>query len=337
MPGAEPPKPTPRASRGFTYFSPHTKAALKLQAVWRGHRTREHETEAEKRAAALLDEAQHLGEMPTSVADLPPPPSASELTALGASPGANKLKAPLTPASGKVCVTGASGFIAMHLVSQLLAKGYTVVATVRSESKAAKVQALGEAYPGKLTVVGGCDLTTHGSFDAAIAGCVAVYHTASPFYPAADKGAGLSAAGFEELVLPAVMGTRTVLESCKLAGTVKRVVVTASFACIVNASFEPDAMYNDSIWNFGSFPNEERVWTQTGAGMHAYRYSKIMAEKTAWDFSRHRETGFDIVTINPPFVLGQNLDKASTPDELNESSSLVYKWLTGKMQFPPNG
>ena len=50
-----------------------------------------------------------------------------------------------------------------------------------------------------------------------------------------------------------------------------------------------------------------------------------------------RETGFDIVTINPPFVLGQNLDKASTPDELNESSSLVYKWLTGKMQFPPNG
>ena len=60
-------------------------------------------------------------------------------------------------------------------------------------------------------------------------------------------------------------------------------------------------------------------------------------EKTAWDFSRHRETGFDIVTINPPFVLGQNLDKASTPDELNESSSLVYKWLTGKMQFPPNG
>ena len=39
------------------------------------------------------------------------PPSAEELTALGASPGPTKLTEPLTPESGKVCVTGASGFI----------------------------------------------------------------------------------------------------------------------------------------------------------------------------------------------------------------------------------
>ena len=44
----------------------------------------------------------------------------------------------------------------MHLVSQLLAKGYEVVATVRAASNAAKEASLGEPYPGKLTVVDGC-------------------------------------------------------------------------------------------------------------------------------------------------------------------------------------
>jgi nucleoside-diphosphate-sugar epimerase len=263
--------------------------------------------------------------------------SAAELTALGASPGRTKLSTPLTAASGKVCVTGASGFIAMHLVSQLLAKNYEVVATVRSEAKAAQVKALGDRYPGKLKVVGGCDLLTAGSFDAAVAGCVAVYHTASPFYVAQDKGAGVSAAGFGELVLPAVLGTRTVLESCKLAGTVKRVVVTASFACILNTSFAPDVTYHDGVWNVGSFPNANREWTQAGAGMHAYRYSKIMAEKTAWDFAAQPDTPFDVVTINPPLVIGQNLDTADTPEKLNESSLLVYKWLTSKPTLGPNG
>ena len=33
-----------------------------------------------------------------------------------------------------VCVTGASGFIAAHLVKQLLEQGYTVKATVRGEA-----------------------------------------------------------------------------------------------------------------------------------------------------------------------------------------------------------
>lgn len=275
--------------------------------------------------------------MAPSVSDLPPVPTSEELRALGATPGPTKLRTPLTPQSGRVCVTGGSGFIAMHLVSQLLAKGYEVVATVRSEARAPQVRALGDLFPGKLTVVGGCDLLKEGSFDGAIAGCVAVYHTASPFYPAQDKGAGVSAAGFEELVLPAVLGTRQVLESCQLAGTVKRVVVTASFACILNTSFAPDATYHDGIWNVESFPNDKQEWTQAGAGMHAYRYSKIMAEKTAWEFANRDDTLFDLVTINPPLVIGDNLDVVDAPNKLNESSSLVFKWLTQKPTHPPNG
>lgn len=36
---------------------------------------------------------------------------------------------------GKVLVTGASGFIASHVINELLRKGYNVVGTVRSLDK----------------------------------------------------------------------------------------------------------------------------------------------------------------------------------------------------------
>ena len=268
------------------------------------------------------------------MADLPPAPSAEELQALGATPGEAKAGL-LNCSSGKVCVTGASGFIAMHLVSQLLANGYQVVATVRGPSKTAQVAQLGESFPGKLTVVEGCDLMNSQSFDKAIEGCVGVFHTASPFYPAKDTGAGVSIAGFEELVVPAVVGTRSVLTACQKAGTVKRVVVTASFACILNPAnkdYPSDCTYNDGIWNVSSFPDETNVWLQAGAGMHAYRYSKIMAEVTSWQMAK--DSSFDVTTINPPLVIGTNLVPVTSPSELNESSLLVYKWLTAGVTLP---
>ena len=40
----------------------------------------------------------------------------------------------------KVLVTGESGYIALHCVSELLNKGYKVKGTVRSESKKVEVQ-----------------------------------------------------------------------------------------------------------------------------------------------------------------------------------------------------
>eukprot|EP01049_Picozoa_sp_SAG25_P007942 SAG25_NODE_680_length_5962_cov_2.624936_1_plen_563_part_00 len=275
----------------------------------------------------------------TALADMPGVPTADELMAYGDCPGPCKVTEPLTPEAGKVCVTGASGFIAMHLVSQLLREGYEVVATVRSPARIAAVAALGEPFPGKLTIVEGANLMIPGTFALAIQGCVGVYHTASPFYPAQDRGAGVSVAGYEELVVPAVLGTREVLSACQAAGTVRRVVVTASFACILNPGnpdYPADCTYSESVWNVSSLPTEENVWTQEGAGMHAYRYSKIMAEVEAWNTARREETTFDLCTINPPLVIGTNLAPVSSPAELNESSQLVYKWLTAGVTLPPN-
>ena len=97
----------------------------------------------------------------------------SRLTSSGA--GASYSLSP----GASVCVTGASGFIALHLVEQLLTAGYRVTAAVRSDSPS-KLAPLNElASLGELRVVSGCDLLTKGSFDAAVADAEVCFHTVS--------------------------------------------------------------------------------------------------------------------------------------------------------------
>ena len=124
-----------------------------------------------------------------------------------------------------MCVTGASGFIASHCVQQLLATGYTVHGTVRSLENREKVAHL-EALPFAATRLKlfEADLLVDGSFDAAVAGCDAVLHTASPF----STDSSLTE---EDFCRPAVYGTLNVLNSLKRAG-VKICVLTSSTAAV---------------------------------------------------------------------------------------------------------
>ncbi|OMP03863.1 NAD-dependent epimerase/dehydratase [Corchorus olitorius] len=82
---------------------------------------------------------------------------------------------------GKVCVTGASGFLASWLVKRLLLAGYHVIGTVRdpgNERKLAHLWKL-EGAKERLQLVR-AELLEEGSFDEAIMGCQGVFHTASP-------------------------------------------------------------------------------------------------------------------------------------------------------------
>src|SRR5690242_16231457 len=79
-----------------------------------------------------------------------------------------------------VCVTGSSGFIAAHLVGQLLERGYRVRGTVRGSADRYPFLS---AMPGareRLELVS-ADLTAEGAFDEAVRGCEYVLHTASPY------------------------------------------------------------------------------------------------------------------------------------------------------------
>lgn len=68
----------------------------------------------------------------------------------------------VTPGS-KILVTGANGFAAIHIVDLLLKKGYSVRATVRSQSKEVHLKKVFEKYGDKLEFAIVPDITKVGS------------------------------------------------------------------------------------------------------------------------------------------------------------------------------
>lgn len=78
-----------------------------------------------------------------------------------------------------ILVTGANGYIATHIVNQLLIAGYHVRGTVRDATKAAQTTTLftGRYGTGKFAAVVVPDMSVDGAFDDAVKG------TLSPFFP----------------------------------------------------------------------------------------------------------------------------------------------------------
>ena len=106
----------------------------------------------------------------------------------------------------------------------------------------------------------------------AVDGSTYVVHVASPviFNPTDAEN---------ELIKPAVQGTLGVLKACQLAKTVKRLVITSSIAALAVPSKEdypPNGIWDESIWTDVSASN--------AGGVSAYRKSKTLAERAAWDF-----------------------------------------------------
>jgi dihydroflavonol-4-reductase len=143
----------------------------------------------------------------------------------------------------KVLVTGASGYIAGHCVRELLENGYSVRGTVRSlrTSNVEHLRAIAQRTRGQLDFVE-ADLTTDAGWRQAVDGCTYVQHVASPFpaHRPTDEN---------ELVRPAVDGTRRVLEACaNTNGAVKRVVLTSSVAAVAFGHPRSDKVYVERDW-----------------------------------------------------------------------------------------
>ncbi|KAL4994915.1 hypothetical protein BDV10DRAFT_175752 [Aspergillus recurvatus] len=113
------------------------------------------------------------------------------------------------------------------------------------------------------------DLTTDPGWTDTMKDATYVQRIASPFTSAPP-------AHEDELIIPAVQGTRRVLTAARKAG-VKRVVLTSSVAAI---------MYGGR--NKHKKPFTEEDWTDlSGSGtgdVAAYAKSKTLAERAAWEF-----------------------------------------------------
>jgi dihydroflavonol-4-reductase len=203
-----------------------------------------------------------------------------------------------------VMVTGATGYVGGRLVERLLERGHAVHAAVRNPDDRNKRQTLDDlagALPGSIRYFE-ANLLEPGSYAEPMAGCELVFHTASPFTTHVQNPV-------KELVEPARLGTRNVLEQANLTPSVKRVVVTSSCAAIYgdNADLRktPGGVFTEEIWN-----------TSSSVDHQPYSYSKTLAEHEAWEIAGQQER-WDLVTINPSLVLGPGLDPHGTSESFN--------------------
>ncbi|CAG9942844.1 unnamed protein product [Clonostachys rosea f. rosea IK726] len=217
----------------------------------------------------------------------------------------------------KVLLTGGTGFVAAHSYR------HNVVVTVRSVAKGQSILAKYHDLPNErlsYTVVE--DIAVSHAFDDAVRSdppLDAVIHTASPFhYNVTDPK--------KDLLDPAIIGTTGILESIKrYAPTVRRVVITSSFASMIIPAAHP-RIYDETVWNSVTLDEATKDATT------AYRASKTFAERAAWDFILKERPSFTISTINPPSIFGPIADYAGIATTINTSNERFRDMIQGNMQ-----
>jgi nucleoside-diphosphate-sugar epimerase len=204
-----------------------------------------------------------------------------------------------SPFSSLILVTGGSGFLAVHIVQQLLDRGHRVRTTVRSSAKGDYLKDVFHKHAGKFEYVIAEDVEKEGVFDDAVKGVDGVLHTASPFHFDSENQA------LDKLVKPALNGTKNVLNSIIKEKNVKRVIITSSFAAILDRNApghaEGTKTYTEADWNV-SDPTDSEKEGNSQAPINAYRASKSLAEKAAWEFHEAHQPTWDLATVNPPFI-----------------------------------
>ncbi|KAL5004088.1 hypothetical protein ScPMuIL_017544 [Solemya velum] len=215
-----------------------------------------------------------------------------------------------------VLVTGASGYIASHIIKQLQEDGYHVKGSVLSLSEEDKVKRLNDLCPEaqfKLELVE-ADLTKPESWEAAVKDVEYVIHVASPFPQQTPKDEN-------EVIQPAVDGTQAILKACVAAKSVKRVVLTSSCVAV---GWGPGPIEANKVFT-------EEDWTDPEK-LDAYGKSKTLAEKAAWEFVKELpdEDKIELAVVNPAYVMGPVLNGSQCT-----SLEVVKRLLERSLPFVP--
>ncbi|KAJ3207483.1 hypothetical protein HDU82_003707 [Entophlyctis luteolus] len=212
----------------------------------------------------------------------------------------------------RIAVTGGNGFIASHIILQLLeceSREYRVTTTVRTQAKGAAICDLPHASAGRLSIVEVPNLADAEAYSF-FAGLDAVLHLASPVTLA-------TANPQTDIVDPAVNGTLAVLRAAKQARTVKVVIVTSCLGAVADGPLFGETI-DETMWNYKSTVKRQPLF-----------YSKACAEKAAWQFmDDNKDATFKLITLIPAMTIGPSLTKS-----VNLSVRLIQEVANGSFPF----
>ena len=212
----------------------------------------------------------------------------------------------------KVLVTGASGYIGLHIIAQLIEKGFLVRGSLRSRDREPEIRnALSKVVntENKLEICE-LDLLKDDGWDDAAKGCDYVLHVASPLVQEAPDDEN-------EVIEPARQGLVRALKS-SIKNKVKRFVMTSSFSAVGYG-------HNKEVY-------DESDWTDPSKNIGAYNKSKALAERAMWDHldSLPESDQIEAVAINPTLVVGPSLS-----DDMGTSNMFIQKMLEGSYPIVP--
>ncbi|RCK65718.1 putative NADPH-dependent methylglyoxal reductase GRP2 [Candida viswanathii] len=230
--------------------------------------------------------------------------------------------------SKTVFVTGATGYLAKHIIGYLLTQGYSVVGSVRSSSKGDALVKLFNDPHFSYEVVEVLEVPH--AFDAALAKHpeVTVFiHTASP-------GGNTTTDQFEkDIIVPAIDGTKFALRSIQdVAPQVTRVVLTSSVAAMKPLAATHDVTVPYSDQDFSDITLEQA----TSSSRAAYTASKAYSEKEAFEFVKSNKPNFTLAAVNPVFTFGpvEFIDEIVGAEKLPSTAEFVNAVLKFPKQMP---
>lgn len=215
----------------------------------------------------------------------------------------------------KVLVTGGTGFVGVHILLQLLQKGYDVKTTLRSMKKKDMIidtlKENGVQNLEKLSFIE-ADLSKDCNWEEAMEDRDYVFSVASPVFFHEPESE-------EEAIRPAIEGITRILKAAQKMN-VTRVVMTSNFGAV---GFSKKAA-------IGVVTTEEDWTDENEAGLSIYEKSKLLAERAAWDFVSQPDITLEFATVNPVAIFGPSLS-----EHISGSFMLINNLLNGSMKRIP--
>lgn len=233
------------------------------------------------------------------------------------------------PVGSLILVTGATGFIAAHVIAKFLTRGYRVRGTARDLHQASWLvndRFKTQAETGKFELVAVPDFTVDGAFDEAVKGVSAIAHVASVLTFDSNPN---------NVIPPTVAGVTSILVSALKEPSVKEVVFTSSLMASVFPVLGHEETVDRNSWNELAV---KAAWApppyDDDRSNFVYAASKVAAEKALWKFVEEKKPHYTVNAVVPSGVTGEPMHEKHADNHVNWVAT-IFKGQKDRLdEFP---